>query len=83
MQHRGNPVTMASAQTGWRRLQVNRLNRLLVDLGSLYRLGSNALELVNSASGLCLEVKRSSTSNGTLMDQWSSGGGTNQQWKFQ
>ena len=56
---------------------------MLVDLGSLYRLGSNALELVNSASGLCLEVKRSSTSNGTLMDQWSSGGGTNQQWKFQ
>ena len=83
MQYTSNPSPWLPPKQEWRRLQGNWLNRLLVGLGSLYRLGSNAVELVNSASGLCLEVKRSSTSNGTLMDQWSSGGGTNQQWKFQ
>jgi hypothetical protein len=36
--------------------------------------------LVNSNSGLCVEVPGFSTSNGTQLDTWGCNGGTNQEW---
>jgi len=47
---------------------------------TLTNLGSNVVELVNSASGLCLEVKGSSTSNGAAVDQAAYTGAANQKW---
>ncbi|WP_407636665.1 RICIN domain-containing protein [Acetivibrio cellulolyticus] len=48
----------------------------LVDTGSGYK------KIVSSASGLVLDVKDSSTSDGGAIIQWYSNGGTNQQWQF-
>jgi hypothetical protein len=38
--------------------------------------------LLNVNSGLLLEVPGQSTTQGTQLDQWSSNGGTNQQWSL-
>jgi hypothetical protein len=39
-----------------------------------------AYTIVNRNSGMCLDVPGSSTSNGTLLEQWTCNGGSNQQW---
>ena len=36
--------------------------------------------IINSNSGLAVEVPGFSTTNGTQLDTWSENGGTNQQW---
>jgi hypothetical protein len=47
---------------------------------TLTNLGSNVVELVNSASGMCMEVKGSSTANGAAVDQATYTGASNQKW---
>ena len=42
--------------------------------------GGNVYTVVNANSGLCLEVPNSSTTAGQQLDQWTCGGGSNQQW---
>ena len=37
-------------------------------------------ELVNPASGKCLDDPGFNTANGTQLDLWTCNGGTNQQW---
>ncbi len=39
-------------------------------------------EVVNQNSGLCVDATNFGTTNGTPVQQWSCGGGTNQQWQF-
>ncbi len=39
-------------------------------------------EVVNQNSGSCVDDTSFGTANGTPAQQWSCGGGTNQQWQF-
>jgi mannan endo-1,4-beta-mannosidase len=43
-------------------------------------LASGTYKIINRLSGLALDAYGGGTANGTLVDQWSYGGGANQQW---
>jgi endoglucanase len=79
----GSAETYGILNTSW---NGSALTSLISALQRLINTGAGrangTYRILNANSGLAMEIFHQSTSDGTAVDQWSYGGGSNQQWQL-